>query len=171
MRVLAFDPGYERLGVAVLEKTKGPSTSLRAGKEVLLYSACIHTEKSLPFAERLKKLGGEAEALMVEWQPDALALEEVFFEKNAKTAMQVAEVRGVLVYLGAKNNLAVHHYTPGEVKIAVTGYGNANKSAVALMVRKILLAAGNPSTLLGAGRLDDELDAIAVGITCLAQVR
>ncbi len=157
MKVLAFDPGYERLGVAVLEKEK-------KGEPKLLHSECVRTLKSLPFHERLKQLGAAAEALIKEWQPDAVALEEVFFEKNAKTAMQIAEVRGALMYIAGSKNLAVHHYTPGEVKIAVTGYGASTKAAIALMVPKLL-------ALSSRKRLDDELDAIAVGITCLASVR
>ena len=157
MRVLAFDPGYERLGVAVLEKE-------HKGKEVLLHSECVRTQKSTPFDKRLAELGVAAEALIKEWKPDAVALEEVFFEKNAKTAMQIAEVRGALVYIAASKNLAVHHYTPGEVKIAVTGYGASTKAAIALMVPKII-------AIPPRKRLDDELDAIAVGITCLASIR
>lgn len=157
MKVLAFDPGYERLGVAVLEKEK-------KGKELLLHSECVRTPKTLSFAERLKILGAAAETLIKTWQPDAMALEEIFFEKNAKTAMQVAEVRGALIYIAGSKNLAVHHYTPGEVKIAVTGYGASTKAAIALMVPKLL-------KLPSRKRLDDELDAIAVGITHLARAR
>ena len=156
MRVLAFDPGYERLGVAVLEKEKG--------KEKLLYSACLRTPNSLSFPERLLELGTAAEALIGEWAPQAVALEEVFFEKNAKTAMQVSEVRGMLSYIAASKSLAVHHYTPSEVKVAVTGHGASDKRAVALMVGKLVAVPEGK-------RLDDELDAIAVGITCLASVR
>lgn len=156
MRVLAFDPGYERLGAAVLEKQKG--------KEVLLHSECIRTSAKSEFSARLKELGKAAELLIKEWKPDAVALEEVFFEKNAKTAMQVAEVRGALAYIAASRGLAVHHYTPGEVKIATTGYGRATKADILLMVPKLL-------ALSPRKRLDDELDAIAVGITCLASVR
>lgn len=155
-RVLAFDPGYERLGVAVIEKQKG--------KEVLLFSDCVRTSAKFEFAGRLNILGAAAEALIKKWKPDVVALELLYFEKNAKTAMQVAEVRGMLTYVAAKNNLVVKHYTPSEVKIAVTGYGKGTKSAVALMVPKLL-------TLPPRKRLDDELDAIAVGITCLATLR
>jgi crossover junction endodeoxyribonuclease RuvC len=160
-RVLAFDPGYERLGVAVIEKQKGPG---RAGKEVLLHSECVRTPAKLEFAQRLNILGTAAEALIKKWTPDAVALEEVFFEKNVKTAMQVGAVMGMLAYIAAKNNLAVHHYTPLQVKVAVTGYGKGDKRAVALMVPKLI-------ALPPRRRLDDELDAIAVGITCLASLR
>jgi len=156
MRVLAFDPGYERLGVAVLEKENG--------KEVLLYSACVRTSAKLEFSERLKKLGEESESLIKKWHPEAIALEEIFFEKNAKTAMQVAEVRGALIYIAAARGIKIHNYTPGEVKVAVTGYGGSDKRAIAAMVPKLL-------RLPGGKKLDDELDAIAVGITCLASIR
>lgn len=157
MRVLAFDPGYERLGVAVLEKAP-------KGKEVLLHSECVRTSKTLAFGERLALLGAAAEALIKRWKPDLVALEEVFFEKNAKTAMQVAEVRGALMYIAGSKKVLVKHYTPGEVKIATTGYGASTKAAIAVMVPKLL-------SLPPRARLDDELDAIAVGITCLASVR
>jgi crossover junction endodeoxyribonuclease RuvC len=156
MRILAFDPGYERLGAAVVEKVRG--------KDALLHSECLRTKKTLSFTERLRDLGAAAEALIEKWKPDAVALEEVFFEKNAKTAMQIAEVRGALTYIAAKKGLTVHHYTPGEVKIAITGYGKSDKRSIALMVPKII-------ALPPRKRLDDELDAIAVGITCLASVR
>lgn len=164
MRVLAFDPGYERLGAAVLENHKGSARGPRGGSEVLLHSECIRTSPKLSFDLRLRELGAAAEALIKKWRPECIALEEVFFEKNAKTAMQVAEVRGALVYIAASQGLAVHHYTPGEVKIAVTGYGASTKAAITLMVPKLL-------SLPPRARLDDELDAIAVGITCLASVR
>lgn len=156
MRVLAFDPGYERLGIAVLEK--------QSGKEVLLYSGCVRTPAKLAFDDRLGRLGAAAEEYIAKWQPEVIALEEVFFEKNAKTAMHIAEVRGALMYIAVKHKLKSYHYTPGEVKIAVTGYGGSDKKAIAAMVPKIL-------RISQGKRLDDELDAIAVGITCLASVR
>lgn len=156
MRILAFDPGYERLGAAVLEKQNG--------KEKLLYSDCIRTKATLTFPERLAELGAAAEALIAKWQPQGVALEEVFFEKNQKTAMQVAEVRGMLTYITASCGLPLHQYTPAEVKIATTGYGASDKKAVAAMVPRLV-------ALPQKKRLDDELDAIAVGITCLASVR
>jgi len=156
MRVLAFDPGYERLGVAVIEKQNG--------KEVLLYSDCVRTPAKLSFPERLKILGEAAETLVSDWEPKAVALEDVYFQNNAKTAMQIAQVRGMLAYIAARADLPVHHYTPPQVKAAVTGSGRGDKRAVATMVGKLV-------SLPAKKRLDDELDAIAVGITCLASVR
>ena len=156
MRVLSFDPGFERLGAAVVEK--------KAGREVLVHSECIRTPATHPFPERLRILGEAAEALMKKWEPDAVAIEELYFEKNAKTAMKVAAVSGMLTYLAASKGLPLYEYTPLEVKVATTGYGKSDKAAVAAMVARLVrLPAGK--------RLDDEMDAIAVGITCLASVR
>jgi crossover junction endodeoxyribonuclease RuvC len=109
-------------------------------------------------------LGEAVEVLIATHKPTSVALEEVFFEKNAKTAMQIAEVRGMLTYLAAKNGLQVEQYTPLEVKVAITGYGKSDKRAVAHMVERLVV-------LPKRKRLDDELDAIAVGLTCLASSR
>ncbi len=154
--VLAFDPGFERLGVAVVEKI--------GGKERLTYSDCIRTAASLTFPERLHILGSEAEKLIKKFKPTAVALEEMFFEKNAKTAIRVAEVSGMLTYIAAKEGLPVYTYTPLEVKIAITGYGKSDKRAVAHMVGRLVV-------LPAKKRLDDEIDAVAVGLTCLASSR
>lgn len=159
-RILAFDPGYERLGVAVLQK--------EGGKEVLLHSECVRTSAALSFPERLGVLGAATEALIAQWQPQAVALEDVYFAKNAKTAMQVAEVRGMLSYLAISNQLSLYQYTPLQVKVAITGYGQSDKSAVSMMALRLLGLHALPS---GKSTLDDEMDAIAVGLTCLASIR
>jgi crossover junction endodeoxyribonuclease RuvC len=155
-RILAFDPGFERLGVAVVEKING--------KETLLYSESVRTDKSLVFSERLSILGAAAQELIHTWSPAAVALEEVYFENNAKTAMRVAEVKGMLTYIAAAHNLPVHQYTPMEVKVAITGYGKSDKAAVSAMVVRLV-------HIPVKKRLDDEIDAIAVGLTCLASAR
>jgi crossover junction endodeoxyribonuclease RuvC len=93
-----------------------------------------------------------------------VALEEIYFEKNAKTAMQVAGVAGMLAYIAASHDVPVFQYTPLEVKVATTGYGKSDKRAVAHMVARLV-------TLPQKKRLDDEVDAIAVGLTCLASSR
>lgn len=155
-RVLAFDPGFERLGAAVLDR--------EGGKEVLVYSDCIRTSPTLTFTDRLKELGLAVEALITTYTPTTVALEDVYFAKNEKTAMKIAEVRGVLAYLAAKNNLIIYEYTPMQVKVAITGYGKSDKAAVSAMVPRLV-------ALEPKKRLDDELDAIAIGLTCLASVR
>jgi len=156
MRVLAFDPGFERLGVAIVEKVNG--------KEVLVHSECVRTSSKLTFPERLLQIGAAAEVLIEKFKPEAMALEEIFFGKNEKTGVQIAEVRGVLTYLAMARGLTVYDYTPLEVKIAITGYGKSDKTAVAAMVPRLV-------SLPALKRLDDEVDAIAVGLTCLASIR
>lgn len=156
MRILAFDPGFERLGVAVVEKTNG--------KEVLVHSECIRTKANLPFPERLSHIGAQVEILLATFAPTAVAIEEIYFGKNEKTGIGVAQVLGVLTYLASKAQLPVYMYTPLQVKVAVTGYGKSDKAGVALMVPRLV-------SLPADKRLDDEIDAIAVGLTCLASVR
>jgi crossover junction endodeoxyribonuclease RuvC len=156
IRVLAFDPGFERLGAAVVER--------KAGKETLVHSECVRTSATLPFFERLAILGRAAEALIEKFSPDAVSLEDIYFAKNAKTAMKVAEVRGMLMYIAASHHLSLFEYTPLQVKVAITGYGASDKRAVAHMVAKLI-------TLPSRVRFDDEIDAIAVGLTCLASTK
>jgi crossover junction endodeoxyribonuclease RuvC len=156
MRVLGIDPGYDRLGVAVMERQNG--------KDVLLHSDCIVTDKALPFETRLNSVGAAVEGLIAAWAPHALALERLFFSSNQRTAMRVAEVRGAMLYLAERHACRVCEYTPQEVKVAITGYGKSDKDQVTRMVMRLV-----PNARKGA--LDDEYDAIAVAATCLASVR
>ena len=153
MRVLAFDPGFERLGIAIVEKV--------GGKEILLHSECVRTSAKLTFPQRLAELGVAVQATIDIWQPGCIAVESVFFEKNAKTAMDVAAVRGMLLYIASSVGLPAHEYTPLQVKVAITGYGKSDKAAIAAMIPRLV-------TIPAKKRLDDEMDAIAVGLTCLA---
>ena len=154
MRVIAIDPGYERLGIAVLEKSA-------SGKEVVLYSDCFQTPKTDLFIERLHAIGAELGKIIEKFSPDAMAIESLYFTNNQKTAMHVAEVRGVLMYLATNHNLLFAEYTPNQIKNAVTGDGRADKKQIYNMVTKLV-------TLKKEIRLDDEYDAIAIGITFLA---
>ncbi len=156
MKVLAIDPGYGRCGMAVVEKTDG--------KEILLYSDCVETDTKDEFVDRLAAVAIACERLLEEYKPDAVALEKLFFQKNQKTAMHVAEVRGALLECAARHDLPVAEYTPGQVKMAVGGYGSANKEAVAKMLHALL-------KIKKPIRHDDEYDAIAIGITHLAHAR
>lgn len=153
MRVIGIDPGYDRLGVAVLDQ--------EAGKERLLHSECVETDRSAPLADRLAAIGVRFEAILEEYRPDAVAIETLFFNKNQTTAIAVAEARGVIVYLATMHGCRVREFGPQEVKVAITGYGKSDKTAVCDMLRRLI--PGIPH-----GALDDEYDAIAVGVTCLA---
>ncbi|MEK7163244.1 MAG: crossover junction endodeoxyribonuclease RuvC [Patescibacteria group bacterium] len=154
MRIIAIDPGYGRLGIAVLEKEK-------RGKETLVYSNCFKTDKKLEHFERLGLIGNEIERVIMEHKPEVLCLETLFFSKNQKTAITVAEARGVILFQASKHNLKVYEYGPGQIKVAVTGYGKSDKAAMLGMVGKLLKIDRKTA-------YDDEYDAIAVGLTCLA---
>src|SRR3989344_9408175 len=156
MKILAIDPGFEKLGIAILERV--------GGKDVVLHSECFHTSAKLPFPEPLNALGARASAVIKKWKPQALAIETLYFEKNLKTAMRVAEARGVIIYESARAGLSVYEYTPLQVKIAVTGWGRADKKSVMNMVSKLI-------QLKNKKYSDDELDAVAIGLTHLASAR
>lgn len=158
MRILAIDPGYERLGIAILDRDK------KTRKELLVYSECFKTKSSLPFEERLVLLGNKVLKIIEEYKPKAAAIETLFFTTNQKTAMRVAEARGTLLYVAKNSGLEIYEYTPLQIKIAVTGYGKATKQQVGSLVTRLI--ALNKKVVS-----DDEMDAIAIGITCLAHVR
>jgi len=156
MRVLSIDPGYDRLGVAVIEK--------REGKEHLLFSDCITTDKTMDISDRITALGDAVADILKKHKPDALAVETLFFNQNKTTALAVAQVRGIVMYLAHKASCTVYEYNPQEIKVAMTGYGKSDKKAVTDMVKKLVVNAPQKA-------FDDEYDAIAVGVTCLAHVR
>ena len=162
MRIISIDPGYERLGIAVLEKTARQ-------KEVLLFSECFKTSAKLPHNERLGLIGNRIKEVIKKYKPETLATEKLFFSGNQKTAMLVAEARGVILYTGSSAGLKVFEYTPNEVKIAITGYGRSEKRQIIDMVRK-LIDINPPSLKLRRGKAnsDDEFDAIAIGLTHFA---
>ncbi|MEI8130319.1 MAG: crossover junction endodeoxyribonuclease RuvC [bacterium] len=153
MRILGIDPGIERVGIAIVERVNG--------KETHLYSACFKTSSKLAHAERLALIGEELERVIAEWSPNGVAIEKLYFETNTKTAMSVAEARGVMLYSGARAKLALYEYTPLQIKVAVTGYGKSDKHAIMDMVPRLIKLPNRPM-------IDDEVDAIAIALTCFA---
>lgn len=154
MKVLAIDPGYERLGVAVVQKGVN-------NKDILLYSDCFRTSPKDSFEQRLLSLGKEIERIISEYSPTGLAIENLFLSNNQKTAMRVAEVRGAILYLAVKNNLTIKEMTPLQIKLAVTGDGKSSKDQIIKMVG-LLVRVNKPKML------DDEYDAIAAGLAFFA---
>lgn len=154
MKILAIDPGFERVGIAILEKTNTP-------KHKLVYSNCFKTSAKIPFHERLTLIGKELEKIIKKYKPEVLATEKLYFTTNQKTVMGVSEARGVIIYSASRNGLQIFEYTPPQIKVAVTGYGKSTKDAVIYMVRKLIDVKESVVS-------DDELDAIAIGLTCLA---
>ena len=156
MRALGIDPGYERLGVAILDSD--------GSREKLIYSSCIETNKQDPLPERLVVLGIELQKIIEEYQPDCVGVETLFFNKNLKTAVAVAEARGVVLFLAKSFGCSVLELGPQEIKVAVTGYGKSDKKAVFDMVKRLVVGVPDKAH-------DDEYDAIAIGITTLAHKR
>lgn len=154
MKILAVDPGYDRLGIAILEKNKS--------KEELIYSECFSPDKKLKENDRILEIGQKIKKIIKEFTPEVLALENLFFNKNQKTAFLVAETRGVIIYEASLAGIPVEEFTPIQVKVAVTGYGRSDKNQVGEMVRRLI-------RIEKTGKiLDDEYDAIAVGLTYFA---
>ncbi|MBI3633394.1 MAG: crossover junction endodeoxyribonuclease RuvC [Candidatus Vogelbacteria bacterium] len=152
---MGIDPGYERLGVAVLEKNKN--------SDILLFSDCLKTSPKLELSERIFLLGQDIEAFIKRWRPNALAIEKLFFTTNQKTVMGVSEARGALIYIAKSTGLKIFEYTPLQIKMGITGYGKADKNQIISMVSRLVKIPVQAKT-----KTDDEYDAIAVGIICLA---
>lgn len=157
MRILSIDPGYERLGVAIIDKTKGQ-------KEFLVFSDCIKTSPKENFEDRLTTLGLKIEELITEYKPEALSIENLFISNNQKTAMRVAEVRGTIIYICRKNKLSIKEFTPLQIKLAVTGDGKSSKDQVIKMVKLLIKNTKDKA-------VDDEYDAIAIGLAYFAYTR
>lgn len=152
MKIIAIDPGYERLGVAILEKNT---------KEELIFSDCIQTKSSLPHPERLAIIQKSLEKIIEEYKPEALSIETLFFNTNQKTVMNVAEARGVIISTCATKGLEVFEVSPLQVKVAVTGHGRSDKNAVIKMIPLLIKISKKI-------KFDDEYDAIAVGLAYFA---
>ncbi|MEK7095466.1 MAG: crossover junction endodeoxyribonuclease RuvC [Patescibacteria group bacterium] len=154
MKVLGIDPGYDRMGLAVIEKNPKQ-------KECLIYSDCLQTSSKDSFYIRLEQVGSEISKIIEKYEPDILAIESLFITKNQKTAMRVSEARGVIMYEAIKHGIKVCEYTPLQIKVAVTGYGSSDKTHVIKMIPLLVKLPEKKAR-------DDEYDAIAVALSCLA---
>ena len=150
MRILGIDPGIGRIGWGVIE--------VQSPKLKVISYGCIETEAKTELGERLKHLHQEINKLLEVHKPDAVGIEELFFNTNSKTAFVVGQARGVVMLAVANKNLPLNIYTPLQVKIAVTGYGRAEKNQVALMVKTLLKLETIPKP-------DDVTDALAIALT------
>jgi len=157
MRIIGIDPGYERLGIAVVEKNKGE-------KEVLIHSECFKTSPKDPHGLRLFQIKKRIEEIISEFKPDDLSIEALFFNTNQKTAIMVAEARGVILASAVEKGLDVFEYTPPQIKLSVTGYGKSDKVQIIKMIPMLISITKNI-------KHDDEYDAIAVGLTFFAHYR
>jgi crossover junction endodeoxyribonuclease RuvC len=148
MVILGIDPGTRRTGYAVVDAV-GESV-------VILTSGALATSPRAPFHEKLKAIYNGLLDIVARYQPDEIAVEDVFVKKNARVALKMGHVRGVTLLVAAVSNIALGEYSPGEVKQAIVGSGAASKEQVKFMVTALLNLADIPS--------EDEADALAVAL-------
>lgn len=157
MIILGIDPGTETTGYGVICKVRGrPLKCIAYG--------CIKTPRNKTQGERLWLLEKGITALLRTYKPDVMAVESLFFFKNFKTVMPVSEAKGVILLAGAKKKISIREFTPLQVKMAVVGYGRAEKKQIQRMVKEILNLASIPKP-------DDSADALGVAITCSLVVK
>lgn len=153
--ILGLDPGTATTGWGIVR--------IQKKEPVLEAYGCIETCKTKCSVDRLKEIASDLEKLIKKYQPDEIAIEDLFFFKNLKTAIKVAQARGVLLYISGRQQVPVSEYTPLQVKQALTGYGRADKNQVQQMVKAVLKLKKIPKP-------DDAADALAVAI-CHGQSR
>lgn len=153
-RILGIDPGFGRVGYGIVEKDK-------KGEWKALGYGCIETSAKKSFIERIAEIHKELLKIITTYHPTRMAVEELFFFKNVKTAIEVGQARGVILLTGVENDLPIDEFTPLQVKQAVTGYGRAEKGQMQKIVAMIL---GIKEKI----KSDDAADALAVAL-CAGQ--
>jgi len=149
MTILGIDPGYAICGFGLIYGDRS--------KQQLIQYGAIRTEAGRPLPERLKQIYDDVTLLINQFNPQMLAIEELFFHTNVTTALSVAHARGVIVLAAETLGIPVYEYTPLQVKLAIAGYGRADKAQMMDMVRRHLNLKENPKP-------DDAADALAVAL-------
>lgn len=149
MLILGIDPGYAIVGFGLVE-----SQGIR---QKLIACGAINTPAGVRLSARLWQIERDLEELIVRFKPDALAIEELFFNQNVTTGIGVAQARGVILATAEKLGLPIYEYNPSQVKQAVVGYGKAQKRQVMDMTRRLLGLSAVPKP-------DDAADAVAIAL-------
>ena len=149
MRILGIDPGYGITGYSIID--------YEGNHFKLITSGAITTPAKMSFPLRLSQIYTDLNNIIDEFKPDAISVEELFFNNNAKTAINVAQARGVILVVGCQKNIPTYEYTPLQIKQSVVGYGRADKIQVQKMVKTILKVDKLP-------KLDDTTDSMAAAI-------
>ena len=150
MRVLGIDPGIARCGWGVIDANSARLTCINYG--------CIETKAKEAVEKRLAVVYEKIIKIIEKYEPSDMAVEELFFNTNAKTAFLVGQARGVILLAAGQKNIPLSIYTPLQVKMAMTGYGRAEKNQIGQMVKMLLKLKEIPKP-------DDTADALAVGLT------
>lgn len=148
--ILGIDPGYDRIGWAIGETNKA--------KPKIISFGCIETQRNSTLSQRYQQIEAELTEIIKKHQPDALAIEQLFFARNTTTALKVAEARGVILSCCARHQLEIFEYHPNKIKLTTTGHGKADKKAMEKMVR---LQLDLPDEKI----IDDTIDALAIILT------
>ena len=156
MIILGVDPGSVITGYAIIKKNKDKSL------EVIDFG-CIITEKNFSTGERLKRIYGDITKLIKKYKPDVLSVETLFFFKNLKTVMPVSQTRGVILLAGAEKGVQTMEFTPLQIKMAICGYGRAEKKQMQKMIEKTVDIRGF-DLKKNFRKKDDAYDAIGVAI-------
>jgi len=149
MRILGIDPGYATIGFGLVEAERGQM-------HMVTYGA-ITTPAGIPLSRRLYQILTDMEDLIQQVKPDVIAVEELFFNTNITTGIAVAHGRGVILCAAEKCGIPLYEYTPSQVKLAVTGYGKAEKHQVMDMTKRLLKLRSVPKP-------DDAADALALAL-------
>lgn len=152
MTILGIDPGTATTGYAVIKKTRRKDKAIK----VIEYG-CVKTQPNLSDGERLKLLNNELNKLIKKHQPKVLAVENIYFFKNLKTAMPVSQAKGVVLLTAAKKKIPVYEFTPLQMKMTITGYGKAEKKQVQKMIQVLL-------DLNELPKQDDAADALGIAL-------
>lgn len=157
MIIIGIDPGLATTGYGIIKQAAGK----RRKKEIFkcLSYGLIQTKPSFAPAERLKKISKELDELIRKYQPGILAVENIYFFKNLKTALPVSQAKGVILLSAANKNIPVYEFTPLQVKMAITGYGRAEKRQIQEVIK-------NELNLKELPRPDDAADALAIAVCC-----
>ena len=149
MRILGIDPGFAIVGFGLVESGGGRQRLLRCG--------AITTPAGQPLPRRLRQIAADMDILLTQFQPDAMAVEELFFNNNVTTGIGVAQARGVILLSAERAGVPIFEYSPSQVKQAVVGYGKAEKRQVMDMTKRLL-------GLNAVPKPDDAADAVAIAL-------
>jgi crossover junction endodeoxyribonuclease RuvC len=152
--IIGIDPGYDRVGVSIIKKD--------GTQDILVFSVCIETNKKDLPDKRILDIYNQINIILDKYKPELMCIESLFIFKNQKTVMRVSEARGAIILCASIKNIKVLELTPMQIKNSIAGDGHADKKQVKYMVEKVLKIKFNDEIL------DDEIDAVACGLSGLA---
>jgi len=157
MIIIGIDPGTATTGYGVIKKVKSRKTRTKNSELKCLDYGIIQTDPSLSTEERLRKLHNSVSKLLNNYKPEVLVTERLYFFKNLKTAIPVAQAQGVILLAAARKKIQLEEFTPLEVKMGICGYGRADKTQIQRMIKEIL-------NLKEIPKPDDAADALAIAV-------